>query len=369
MKKQRSPLEWEKGELWILDQRKLPAREVWIRARTAEEVAKAIESLAVRGAPLIGIAAAYGVALAAREKDAARESILNAIERLRHTRSTGYNLFHALDCMKDVVQRRRGKLAEHTLVEARRLHATESARCQTMGHHGAKLMEEGEQVLTYCNTGTLATGGIGTITPDGVGTIVLTVRNSAGEARAELQLTINCANEWAPALAVIRTGFREKKVSHVFVCETRPLTQGARLTLWELVQSGIPCTLLCDNMVAALMATGEVQRVFVGADRIARNGDTANKIGTYMLALLAAYYEIPFHIVAPSTTIDASIKDGSEMEIEERDPKELTRGIPGLAKLQGYDVWNPAFDITPAGLIHSFITEYGIEEPPFRESD
>ncbi len=332
MKKQRPPLEWEKGELWILDQRKLPAREVWIRARSVETVAKAIESLAVRGAPLIGIAAAYGVALAAKEKGAA-ESILNAIERLRHTRRTGYNLFHALDCMREVVQRRRGKLAEHTLVEARRIHATESARCQTMSHHGAGLMEEGEQVLTYCNTGTLATGGIGT------------------------------------ALGVIRTGFLEKKVSHVFVCETRPLTQGARLTLWELVQSGIPCTLICDNMVAALMATGEVQRVFVGADRIARNGDTANKIGTYMLALLAAYYEIPFHIVAPSTTIDASIKDGSEMEIEERDSKELTRSIPGLAKLQGYDVWNPAFDITPAGLIHSFVTEYGIEEPPFLESD
>ncbi len=333
MKKQRPPLEWEKGELWILDQRKLPAREIWIRARSAETVAKAIESLAVRGAPLIGIAAAYGVALAANEKGAARESVLNAIERLRHTRRTGYNLFHALDCMREVVQRRRGKLAEHTLVEARRIHATESARCQTMSHHGAGLMEEGEQVLTYCNTGTLATGGIGT------------------------------------ALGVIRTGFFEKKVSHVFVCETRPLTQGARLTLWELVQSGIPCTLICDNMVAALMTTGEVQRIFVGADRIARNGDTANKIGTYMLALLAAYYEIPFHIVAPSTTIDASIKDGSEMEIEERDPKELTRGIPGLAKLQGYDVWNPAFDITPAGLIHSFVTEYGIEEPPFLESD
>ncbi len=333
MKKQRPPLEWEKGELWILDQRKLPAREVWIRARGVETVAKAIESLAVRGAPLIGIAAAYGVALAAKEKGAARESVLNAIERLRHTRSTGYNLFHALNCMKEVVQRRRGKLAEHTLVEARRIHATESARCQTMSHHGAGLMEEGEQVLTYCNTGTLATGGIGT------------------------------------ALGVIRTGFLEKKVSHVFVCETRPLTQGARLTLWELVHSGIPCTLLCDNMVAALMATGEVQRVFVGADRIARNGDTANKIGTYMLALLAAYYEISFHIVAPSTTIDTSIKDGSEMEIEERDSKELTRSIPGLAKLQGYDVWNPAFDITPAGLIHSFVTEYGIEEPPFLEGD
>ncbi|MBU1708341.1 S-methyl-5-thioribose-1-phosphate isomerase [bacterium] len=331
MKKQPSPVEWEKGELWILDQRKLPAREVWIRARNVETVAKAIESLAVRGAPLIGIAAAYGVALAANEKGAARESVLNAIERLRQTRRTGHNLFHAMECMREVVQKHRGKLGEHTLVEARRIHATERARCQTMSRHGADLMEEGEQVLTYCNTGTLATGGIGT------------------------------------ALGVIRTGFLDKKVSHVFVCETRPLTQGARLTLWELVQSGIPCTLICDNMAAALMATGEIQRIFVGADRIARNGDTANKIGTYMLALLAAYYEIPFHIVAPSTTIDTSIKDGSEMEIEERDPKELTRGIPGLAKLQGYDVWNPAFDITPAGLIHSFVTEYGIEEPPFQD--
>ena len=323
------PLQWEKNKLWILDQRKLPSREDWICCGDVEAVAKAIEDLAVRGAPLIGIAAAYGVALAARQPDASRESILQAIERLRRTRITGYNLFRDLEQMQHIIEKRSGKFAERTLIEARRIHAEDAVRCEVIGDIGAQLMDEGEQVLTYCNTGALATGGIGT------------------------------------ALGVIRTGFLNKKVSHVFVCETRPLAQGARLTLWELIKEGIPCTLICDNMAAALMATGEIQRVLVGADRIAQNGDTANKIGTYMLALLAAYNEIPFHVVAPSTTIDVSIKSAAEIELEERDPRELTRGISGLARLQGYDVWNPAFDITPAGLIQSFITERGVEEPPF----
>jgi methylthioribose-1-phosphate isomerase len=324
-----APLQWEKGELWILDQRKLPAREVWIQCHSYKTVAEAIETLAVRGAPLIGIAAAYGVALAAQQKDATRESITEAIERLRQTRPTGYNLFHDLAQMEHVVNQRGGRLAEKALAEARRIHTEDAVRCEAIAGHGVGLMEEGEQVLTYCNTGALATGGIGT------------------------------------ALGVIRKGFLEKKVSHVFVCETRPLAQGARLTLWELVRLKIPCTVICDNMAAALMATDEIQRVLVGADRIARNGDTINKIGTYMLALLAAYHEIPFHVAAPSTTMDLSIGGAEEMEVEERDSWELIRGIPGLARLQGYDVWNPAFDITPAGLIQSFITERGIEEPPF----
>lgn len=329
MKKLTPPLQWEKGELWILDQRKLPSREVWIRCHDEEAVAEAIETLAVRGAPLIGIAAAYGVALAAKQKGATRDKILEAVGRLRQTRPTGYNLFHDLERMERLIKKRGSKLAERVLAEASRIHQEDAVRCEAMSRYGIELMEEGEQVLTYCNTGVLATGGIGT------------------------------------ALGVIHLGYLEKKVSHVFVCETRPLAQGARLTLWELVRDGIPCTLICDNMAAALMATGEVQRVLVGADRIARNGDTTNKIGTYMLALLAAFNEIPFHVVAPSTTIDVSTKSVDEIEVEERDSRELTRSIPGLARLQGYDVWNPAFDITPAGLIQSFITERGIEEPPF----
>ncbi len=325
-----APLQWEKGELWILDQGKLPAHEVWIRCRDDKAVCEAIEELAVRGAPLIGIAAAYGVALAAQQEEATRESILEALERLQQTRPTGYNLFLDLSRMEQVVRQRGSRFAERTLAEARRIHAEEVARCEAIGNHGKGLLSEGEQILTYCNTGALATGGIGT------------------------------------ALGVIQKGFLEKKVSHVFVCETRPLAQGARLTLWELVRLGIPCTLICDNMVAALMATDEVQRVLVGADRIARNGDTANKIGTYMLALLAADHEIPFHVVAPSTTIDLSIEGGEDVEIEERDHREVTRSIPGLARLQGYDVWNPAFDITPAELIDSFVTERGVEKPPFK---
>jgi methylthioribose-1-phosphate isomerase len=324
-----APVQWEKGRVWILDQRKLPAHEVWLECHSHKDVAEAIETLAVRGAPLIGIAAAYGVALAAQQKDATRESILGAIGRLRNTRPTGFNLFHNLERLERIIGQKGSRLAEKTLAEARRIHAEDAAYCEAIAEHGSDLIEEGEQVLTYCNTGSLATGGIGT------------------------------------ALGIIRRGFHEKKVTHVFVCETRPLAQGARLTLWELVRLKIPCTLICDNMAAALMATGEIQRVLVGADRIARNGDTINKIGTYMLALLAAYHEIPFHVAAPSTTVDLSIAGSDEMEVEERDSWELIRGVPGLSHLEGYDVWNPAFDITQAGLIRSFITERGIEEPPF----
>jgi methylthioribose-1-phosphate isomerase len=322
------PLKWEKDELLILDQRKLPGKTLWIRARNAEIVARAIESLAVRGAPIIGIAAAYGVALAAKSSRATSESVETAIVRLAKTRPTGYNLFSALDRMRKVLANGIDpKLLER---EARAIHKEDAAMCEAMALHGVSLMKPGETVLTYCNTGALATGGIGT------------------------------------ALGVIRMAWKKKTLKEVFACETRPVGQGARLTIWECARENIPATLICDNMIAALLSTGKVQRVFVGADRIAQNGDTSNKIGTRGLAILAQDAGVPFHVVAPSTTFDLRLKSGAEIRIEERSPEEIIRGTAGLDKVKGVRVWNPAFDVTPAKYITSFITERGVQAPPFK---
>ena len=323
------PFVWRDGELRILDQRKLPAREAWIRARNAETVARAIETLVVRGAPAIGIAAGYGIALAALRRRATADSVRRAIERLRHTRPTGYNLFHVLNGMTRVATVGRGALGARVLRQARRFHAEDARACRAMAQHGVSILEKDERVLTYCNTGALATGGIGT------------------------------------ALGVIKAGYRRRKVREVFACETRPVGQGARLTVWECVKSGIPVTLLCDNMVAALLQTGRVTRILVGADRIARNGDTSNKIGTLQLALLAKQFGVPFHVVAPTTTFDKNLRTGKLIPLEERDPEEITKWVSGFRDLKGACVWNPAFDVTPARLITSFITEQGIHHPPF----
>lgn len=323
------PLRWEDGELWILDQRKLPARVAWIRARRAETVARAIESLAVRGAPVIGIAAAYGVALEAwRQLSLAR--IRQSIERLARTRPTGRNLFYALDEMTCALEGRPGDLSRRLERKARDIHRRDARACLAMARHGVLLLAEGERVLTYCNTGALATGGIGT------------------------------------ALGVIRFGHSRRKVSEVFACETRPVGQGARLTVWECAKLGIPVTLICDNMAAALMKAGRVDRVLVGADRIARNGDTSNKIGTLSLAVAARRFGVPFHVVAPLTTFDTSLPNGKSIRIEERDPSEVLRAAPGIRRLRGVKVWNPAFDVTPGAWITSFITDHGVLHPPFR---
>lgn len=324
-----TPLKWKSGELLILDQRLIPRDEKWISATTHDTVAKAIETLAVRGAPIIGIAAAYGVALAAARPRATKTSVLAAIDRLRGTRPTGYNLFWALERMKRCLEARDTLQAAALLKEAKAIHQEDALACEAMAKSGSALIEVGEGVLTYCNTGALATGGIGT------------------------------------ALGVIRAGFRAEKVREVFACETRPVGQGARLTVWECVTERIPVTLICDNMVASLMASGRVDRVFVGADRIARNGDTSNKIGTRGVASLAALHGIPFHVVAPTSTFDPSLLSGEEIKIEERDPTEVTRCTPGLAELKRLKVWNPAFDVTPADFIHSIITERGVHRPPF----
>jgi methylthioribose-1-phosphate isomerase len=328
-----TPLRWDGRELWILDQRKLPGRIVWIRARTAEQTARAIESLAVRGAPVIGIAAAYGVALAALRSGATAQSITHAIERLARTRPTGYNLFHALNGLRLLAARSRGNITAAIVRRAVKIHRDDARSCLQMAKAGAALMRKGERILTYCNTGALATGGIGT------------------------------------ALGVIHFGYQTGKVAEVFACETRPVGQGARLTVWECAQAGIPCTLLCDNMVASLLSTKKISRVIVGADRIARNGDTSNKIGTLQLALLARAYRIPFHIAAPFSTFDGSLRSGKAMPIEQRPPAEITGWYDGLSAGKNFEVWNPAFDVTPAKLITSYITDRGILHPPFDRAD
>jgi methylthioribose-1-phosphate isomerase len=323
------PLRWENGELWILDQRRLPGDTVWIRARSAETVARAIESLAVRGAPLIGIVAAYGVALEAK-RHASPSHVRRTVERLARTRPTGRNLFYALDEMLGVLEHPRGDPALRLERKAREIHRRDARSCRAMARHGVSLLGNGERVLTYCNTGALATGGTGT------------------------------------ALGVIRLGYRRRKVSEVFACETRPVGQGARLTVWECSRAGIPVTLICDNMAAALMQAGRVDRVLVGADRIARNGDTSNKIGTLSLAAAARRFGVPFHVVAPLTTFDPSLSSGRGMCIEERDAAEVLQAVPGLERLRGLRVWNPAFDVTPAALVTSFVTDHGVFHPPFR---
>lgn len=327
MSKTIQPLVWEGDSLKILDQRRLPAHERWITARGPEAVARAIETLAVRGAPVIGIAAAYGVALAAARNPDPRR-IRAAIVRLARTRPTGFNLFFALRQMEEILDGGRD-VPRRILKRALALHRDDARACRNMAAHGVKIMRPRERVLTYCNTGALATGGIGT------------------------------------ALGIIKHGFRRGKVAEVFACETRPIGQGARLTTWECAAAGVPVTLICDNMAAALMQAGRVDRVLVGADRIARNGDASNKIGTLSLALLARAHKIPFHVVAPSSTFDRGLRFGAEIAIEQRAPDEIFAALPAVGRIPGLRFWNPAFDVTPGRLITSFITEAGVLRPPY----
>jgi len=329
MTEQIHPIRWVNGEVRILDQRALPGRMKWICARRAETVARAIESLAIRGAPLIGIAAAYAVALEAARPGVKERKLRDTIKRLRGTRPTGFNLFFALAEMESVLNRDARSFAGRILRKAKELHRYDAQSCRAMAEHGCKLMQTRERILTYCNTGSLATGGIGT------------------------------------ALGVIKLGFRLGKVAEVFACETRPVGQGARLTAWECARAGIPVMVICDNMAASLMQAGRVNRIFVGADRIARNGDTSNKIGTLAVATAARAFRIPFHVVAPSSTFDPCLSNGKRIPIEERNTGEVTGWIPGLDRVRGVRVWNPAFDVTPARFITNFITEHGVARPPF----
>jgi methylthioribose-1-phosphate isomerase len=300
----------EDDRVVLLDQRRLPEEEVELACWSAAEVAEAIRALAVRGAPAIGIAAAYGYALAA----ARGEDLDSAAGVLAASRPTAVNLEWAL---------REVRAARDPAARARELHAEEVERCRRMSEHAAGLVGEGSSALTHCNTGALATGGVGT------------------------------------ALGALREAWARGLLQRVFVDETRPLLQGARLTAWELEADGIPHTVIADSAAGALMAAGEVDCVFVGADRIAANGDTANKVGTYPLAVLAARHEVPFYVVAPSSSVDLTLDSGVEIPIEERDPGEVN---------SRFGAWNPAFDVTPAELIGAIVTEHGVHRAPYAES-
>jgi methylthioribose-1-phosphate isomerase len=293
----------------LLDQRRLPREEVELRCATSAEVADAIRVLAVRGAPAIGVAAAYGLALAAEHG----EDLDEALSRLAAARPTAVNLGWALEAMRDDPTRER----------AQRIHADEVERCRRMGAHAVELFPPGARVLTHCNAGGLATGGYGT------------------------------------ALGAVRAAFEAGRVAHVWVGETRPLLQGARLTAWELEQLGIPHAVIADGAAGSFMASGEVDVVVTGADRIAANGDTANKIGTYGLAVLAAHHAVPLVVVAPTTTLDPAAATGADIPIEERDPAEVT---------DRFTARNPAFDVTPASLLAAIVTERGIHRAPYRET-
>jgi methylthioribose-1-phosphate isomerase len=301
----------EDDRVVVLDQRRLPDEEVELECRSAADVAEAIRTMAVRGAPAIGVAAAYGYALAA----ARGEDLEQAASTLAASRPTAVNLAWALEEMR----RFDGDLAGR----ARELHRDEVERCRRMADHAATLIGPRTRALTHCNTGGLATGGYGT------------------------------------ALGALRSAFAHGLLEHVFVDETRPLLQGSRLTAWELARAGIPHTVIADSAAGALMARGEVDHVLTGADRIAANGDTANKIGTYALAVLAAHHGIPFTVVAPTTTLDRAAATGAAIPIEERAAEELTSRFAAR---------NPAFDVTPAALIGAIVTEEGVHRPPFDTS-
>ena len=307
------PIRWLGDRLELIDQRLLPDQTVYVTCRTAAEVAQAIKDMVVRGAPAIGCAAAFGVVLDGGTP--------KGFDVLAKSRPTAVNLFWAL---------RRMKKARNLEAEAKAIFEEDLAANRTMGKLGAELIPKGSTVLTCCNTGALATAGHGT------------------------------------ALGVVRSA-RKKKIN-VIACETRPYLQGARLTAYECVQEGIPCTLITDNMAGHLMSRGEIDVVIVGADRIAANGDPANKIGTYSLAVLARRHRIPFYVAAPLSTFDPKMANGKKIPIEERPPEEVT-GYRGTRWApQGIAVRNPAFDGTPAELITAIISEKGIASPPYRES-
>ena len=327
-----TPIRWEDGTIRMLDQRVLPAEERYQACTTVEEVAEAIRTLAVRGAPLIGIAAAYGLALAARlARD--RTELLGYADLLAGTRPTAVNLFWALDrCRRVAAATPDADLPAALLAEARAIHAEDAASCAALAEAGAELFREGARVLTHCNAGALATGGIGT------------------------------------ALGVIRAARARGRVGQVWVDETRPLLQGARLTAWELGRDGIPYRLICDNMAASLMAAGQVDAVVVGADRITRSGDFANKIGTYGVAVLAGAHGVPFYVAAPWSTVDEALETGAQIPVEQRGGDEVTRCGGHPIAPAGTEAWNPSFDVTPARLVRAFITDRGVLAPPLLDS-
>jgi methylthioribose-1-phosphate isomerase len=326
-------VQWHGDHLQLLDQRLLPFEQRMLECRSSSEVARAIRDLAVRGAPAIGIAAAWGVVLAAAEVQAesgaaALQMLEPALAELNASRPTAVNLAWALQRMRRRLAALGADWREQLAAEARAIETEDLAANRRMGELGASLIEPGSGVLTHCNTGSLATSGFGT------------------------------------ALGVIRAGVAEQRIGEVFAGETRPWLQGARLTVWELLQDHIPATLIADSAAAHLLGSGKVEWVIVGADRIAANGDTANKIGTYALAIAARHHGKKFMVVAPSSTVDMATPDGTAIEIEQRDPAELLGYGGARTVAEGVSAWNPVFDVTPAALIDAIVTERGIVMQP-----
>jgi methylthioribose-1-phosphate isomerase len=333
-------IEWQSDGVVMVDQRKLPGREVYVRCRTAAEVARAIKTMVIRGAPAIGVAAAMGLALGVRRSRAQGTRALavefnKMCDLLASTRPTAVNLFWAIDRMKRSFSA--GAQAGESVAElgarlereAIAIHDEDVESCRAMGRFGAEVVPSPARILTHCNAGALATAGYGT------------------------------------ALGVIRAAAAQGKVTQVFADETRPFLQGARLTAWELVRDAVPTTVITDSMAGALMKSGQIDFVVVGADRIAANGDFANKIGTYTVAMMAQAHGVPFYVAAPLSTVDLDTPDGAHIPIEQRNPREITHlGSQQLAPA-GASIWNPAFDVTPAHLVSGIITEQGIARAPF----
>jgi len=334
-------IEWKGDRVRILDQRRLPQGVHYLDCRDARSVAQAIRTMAIRGAPAIGVAAAMGIALAARktqshQPEAFFKSLNEACEEMRETRPTAVNLFWAVSRMERILDQVHIRGVEETkerlVREALQILEKDIQINRKIGMYGKKLIKEGDGVLTHCNAGALATGGYGT------------------------------------ALGVIYAARDEGKKFHVLVDETRPLLQGCRLTAWELIQEKIPTIVITDNMAGVLMMKGKINLVLVGADRIARNGDTANKIGTYSVAVLSKWHGIPFYVAAPTSTLDLTLASGSDIPIEERDVREVTHFQGVRVTPKGVKAFNPAFDVTPGSLIHGIITEKGLIRKPFEKN-
>ncbi len=334
-------LEWTPRGVVFIDQTKLPTEEVYVTCTTHEQVADVIRNMVVRGAPAIGVAAAMGIALGVKNSKAENGADLKKefdqiCETIRQTRPTAVNLFWAIRRMTEKFERIRirpiAQIKQELVEESQRMHAEDIAANQAMGRHGATLMPASGGVLTHCNAGALATAGYGT------------------------------------ALGVIRAAVEQGKKIHVYADETRPFLQGSRLTAWELMKDGIPTTVISDNMAGAMMAQGKIGAIVVGADRIAANGDVANKIGTYTVAVLAKENGIPFYVAAPISTVDLATPDGSQIPIEQRNAREVTHIAGKQMTPDGVEVENPAFDVTPAKYVAAIITERGVARAPYTES-
>jgi methylthioribose-1-phosphate isomerase len=335
------PLEWVNGKLRFLDQTKLPFEEIICETDDVHIVAEAIRRLAIRGAPLIGIAAAYGVALASFSLDRqtsneAYTHLLSVLHDLSLTRPTAVNLFWALNRQRRVLEMYQtqslSELQQQLLTEAKQIHREDVEMCERISSFGAELLPDQCSVLTHCNAGALATGGRGT------------------------------------AVGIISKAWELGKLKHVYIDETRPLLQGARLTAWEMKRANIPATLIVDNLAGVLMKKEKINAVIVGADRIAMNGDTANKVGTYSLAVLTKHHKIPFYVAAPCSTIDVQISTGKDIPIEIRDATEVTELFGHRMAPENIPVYSPAFDVTPHELITAIVTDQAVLHAPFNES-